>query len=115
LIRLLLIEDTANAASWRDTLRGQGYAVDHVKHASDAFLLEKPNSYDVVVVDCAAPSIDDLIFSKTFHKERLTPPVVFLTGRSSALDGVNGGGDDYVMKEATFPELIATLAELNKS
>ena len=115
-MRLLLIEDNAfSVRLTQDRLRRHGYTVDHVKHAGDVLLLEKTDLYDVVVVDRTAHGIDDVIFGKPLHKEGLTPPIVFLTGRSSALDGVNGGGDDYVMKGTSFSKLFALLAELNRS
>src|ERR1700712_3547839 len=66
--------------------------------------------YHVLVVDRMLPGIDGLTLVRTLRSSGIKVPVVFLTalhGVGDRVEGLDAGGDDYMVKPFAFAELLA--------
>jgi len=115
-MRLLLVEDDVMVASGiKLGLTGAGYAVDWVGSAERALEVSRTDSFDLAVIDIGLPGMDGLALTQALRKEGRTMPVLILTARDALQDRVQGldvGGDDYMIKPFELPELLARLRAL---
>ncbi|WP_428423951.1 winged helix-turn-helix domain-containing protein, partial [Pararhizobium sp.] len=71
--------------------------------------------YDVLVVDRMLPGLDGLSVIKAVRAARVKVPAIFLTaigGVDDRVEGLEAGGDDYLVKPFAFSELLARLNAL---
>jgi DNA-binding response OmpR family regulator len=115
-MRLLLVEDDVMVASGiKLGLSGAGYAVDWVGSAERALEVSRTDSFDLAVIDIGLPGMDGLALTQALRREGRTMPVLILTARDALQDRVQGldvGGDDYMIKPFELPELLARLRAL---
>ena len=115
-MRLLLVEDDVMVASGiKLGLAGAGYAVDWVGSAERALEVTRAETFDLAVIDIGLPGMDGLVLTQTLRKAGLAMPVLILTARDALHDRVQGldmGGDDYMVKPFELPELLARLRAL---
>ena len=115
-MRILVIEDDATTADYiASGLREEGHAVDLVTDGRDALMQATGDGYDVMIVDRMLPGLDGLSVVKAIRATRNTTPVLFLTslgGVDDRIEGLNAGGDDYLVKPFAFGELSARVAAL---
>ncbi|TMB28426.1 MAG: response regulator transcription factor [Deltaproteobacteria bacterium] len=117
-MKILYIEDDAvTAALLKAKLVEDGNVVDHVTEGREGLALAARESYDVAIIDRMLPEIDGLAIVKAMRGAGVRTPVLFLTARSGLddrVEGLEGGGDDYLVKPFDFPELIARLHALTR-
>lgn len=117
-MRVLLVEnDNQLASGLKESLRHEGYSIDHVSNGSDAITANKTNPYDCVVLDLGLPDIDGLDVLKSLKKSREATPVLILTARDgveSKVKGLDFGADDYLAKPFSMPELLARLRVIER-
>src|SRR5256885_6123469 len=115
-MKILLIEDDAEtAAHLRDALGDRGHVVDHAPGGRDGLFLASGESYDVLIVDRMLPQLDGLAIVQTIRSTGVRTPVLFLTtmsGIDDRVEGLTGGGDDYLVKPFAFAELLARVHAL---
>jgi DNA-binding response OmpR family regulator len=115
-MRLLLVEDDVMVASGiKLGLTGAGYAVDWVGNAERALDVTRAETFDLAVIDIGLPGMDGLALTQALRKEGHAMPVLILTARDALQDRVQGldmGGDDYMIKPFELPELLARLRAL---
>jgi DNA-binding response OmpR family regulator len=115
-MRLLLVEDDVMVASGiKLGLTGAGYAVDWVGSAERALEVTRAEAFDLAVIDIGLPGMDGLALTQVLRKEGHAMPVLILTARDALQDRVQGldmGGDDYMVKPFELPELLARLRAL---
>jgi DNA-binding response OmpR family regulator len=115
-MRLLLVEDDVMVASGiKLGLSGAGYAVDWVGSAERALEVTRAEAFDLAVIDIGLPGMDGLGLTQVLRKEGHAMPVLILTARDALQDRVQGldmGGDDYMVKPFELPELLARLRAL---
>jgi len=115
-MRLLLVEDDVMVASGiKLGLAGAGYAVDWVGSAERALEVTRAEAFDLAVIDIGLPGMDGLALTQALRKEGHAMPVLILTARDALQDRVQGldmGGDDYMVKPFELPELLARLRAL---
>lgn len=115
-MKVLLIEDDAQTANYiRDGLTEAGHVVDHATTGTDGFVMALDASHDVMVVDRMLPGLDGLSLVKSLRSASNVTPVLFLSamgGVDDRVDGLEAGGDDYLVKPFSFAELSARLAAL---
>ena len=115
-MRLLLVEDDVMVASGiKLGLSGAGYAVDWVGSAERALEVTRAETFDLAVIDIGLPGMDGLTLTQVLRKEGRSMPVLILTARDALQDRVQGldiGGDDYMIKPFELPELLARLRAL---
>lgn len=115
-MKLLVIEDDRNTASYIAAgLNEQGHTVDLAGDGGDGLLLAAGSAYDVIIVDRMLPGLDGLGIVKTIRGAGVTTPVLFLTtlgGIDDRVEGLEAGGDDYLVKPFAFSELLARVNAL---
>lgn len=115
-MKILLIEDDAMTAEHVvRSLRQHGHVVDHALTGRDGLLLAAGEPYDVMIVDRMLPGLDGLGIVRTIRAAGVLAPVLFLTtlgGIDDRVEGLNAGGDDYLVKPFAFAELLARINAL---
>ena len=117
-MRLLLVEDEAEMASWLvRAFRQSGFVPDHAPDANTAESLLAGNDYDVVVLDLRLPDKHGLTLLAEMRKAGNRTPVLVLTAQGSLQDrvkGLNVGADDFLTKPFAIEELEARLTALTR-
>ena len=115
-MKVLVIEDDADTASYVTRgLHEHGHLADHAPDGRDGLLMAGGGGYDVLVVDRMLPGIDGLGLVRTLRGAGVKAPVLFLTalqGVGDRVQGLEAGGDDYLVKPFAFAELLARLNAL---
>jgi len=115
-MKILLIEDDeVTAAHIAKSLRQHGHVVDRAPNGRDGLFLAAGESYDVMIVDRMLPGLDGLAIVKTIRGAGIKTPVLFLTtlgGIDDRVEGLEAGGDDYLVKPFAFAELMARVNAL---
>lgn len=115
-MKILLIEDDDETSRYvSDGLTRQGHVVDHAKNGRDGLFLAASEPYDVMIVDRLLPGLDGLAVVKTIRGAGVKTPVLFLTamdGVDDRVEGLEAGGDDYLVKPFAFTELAARVNAL---
>ncbi|MCU9847930.1 response regulator transcription factor [Defluviimonas sp. WL0024] len=115
-MKLLLIEDDQTTAAYIvKGLREEGHVVDHVADGRDGLVQAMAGGYDVMIVDRMLPGLDGLSLLRALRSAKVTVPAIFLTaigGVDDRIEGLQAGGDDYLVKPFAFGELSARIAVL---
>jgi two-component system, OmpR family, response regulator len=115
-MKILLIEDDAETAAYVSKgLREQGHTVDHAADGRDGLFLAAGEPFDVMIIDRMLPGLDGLAIVKTLRGAGVNVPILFLTTMSGIADRVQGldaGGDDYLVKPFALTELLARVNAL---
>lgn len=115
-MNILLVEDDVELArSVGDFFREQGYAVHHCRDGESGLASACEADYQVIVLDRMLPRLDGLSFVRKLRERAVMTPVIYLTTMSGIDDRVQGleaGGDDYLVKPFAFAELLARVRVL---
>jgi len=115
-MRILLIEDDGKIGSFiKKGLREAGFAVDIAREGHEGLAMALGASYDAAVVDIMLPGLDGLSIIERMREQKVETPVLILSARQSVDDRVQGlqrGGDDYMVKPFSFSELLARVQAL---
>lgn len=113
-VHVLLVEDDPSiASSLSESLRSQGFTVDHVTTGGAAIAAEDG---DVVLLDLGLPDMDGYDVCRAI-RARSSVPIIVITARGEELDRVLGlelGADDYVVKPFGFRELVARIRAVTR-
>jgi two-component system, OmpR family, response regulator len=117
-MRILLIEDDEDVA--RLVAIGLAEASHHVTHASngaDGMARALAERFDVMIFDRQLPGgIDGANLLKVLREQRISTPVLFLSGLGELQDwitGLDSGGDDYIVKPFVFTDLLNRVEALH--
>jgi DNA-binding response OmpR family regulator len=115
-MRVLVVEDEQKVAgALRDGLESEGYEVIVEGTGEGAFFRGATESFDVILLDLGLPGRDGLQILQSLRQQAVKTPVLILTARDTAQDrviGLDGGGDDYLVKPFAFAELLARVRAL---
>src|SRR5210317_606299 len=115
-MRLLLIEDDQKIALFlKIGLKEAGFALDHVVDGEDGLHLALTEPYDVAIIDLMLPTVDGLTIIKEMRNREIHIPVLILSAKRSVderVEGLQTGGDDYLVKPFAFTELHARVQAL---
>lgn len=115
-MRVLVIEDDREVANYLiKGLRESDYVVDHAPDGKEGMMLANSEEYDVMIIDRMLPSMDGLNIIKTVRATGNQTPVLILSALGDVdarVEGLRGGGDDYLTKPFSFTELLARLEAL---
>ena len=115
-MKLLIVEDDKEAAGYlKRALSEAGHAVDYAAAGRDGLMLAVGEAYDVIILDRMLPEIDGLAILRTLRASRVKTPVLLLTalgGIDDRVEGLEAGGDDYLVKPFAFAELLARVNAL---
>src|SRR5512144_1812735 len=117
-MRVLVVEDEPKLAGLLARGLGEeGHPTDVATNGDDAVWMARASSYDAIVLDVMLPGQDGDEVCRELRAADVWTPVLFLTARDSVEDRVGGldvGGDDYLVKPFSFPELLARLRALTR-
>ncbi|MER3480104.1 MAG: DNA-binding response regulator [Meiothermus sp.] len=115
-MRILLVEDDLEVGELvRETLQGEGYAVDWARGGEEGLGLALAFPYDLLVLDVRLPGRDGFSLLEALRAESRRTPVLMLTARDALEDrvrGLEGGADDYLVKPFHLRELRARVRAL---
>lgn len=115
-MRILLLEDDARLSSWiADSLTASGHVVDAFDDGKDALVAATTSTYDALILDRMVPGLDGLSVLKALRAANILSPALFLTSMADVedrVDGLQAGGDDYLVKPFALSELEARLGAL---
>jgi two-component system response regulator PhoP len=111
-MRVLIVEDEVRIAENVATAlrEGPGYATDCAYNGLDALDLIQNGHYDLVILDLMLPGADGLSIVRKVRGRSDATPVLILTAvdeRSSIVELLNAGADDYLTKPFDLGELLA--------
>lgn len=112
-MRLLIVEDNRELASWLGkALRQAQYVVDIAHDGEDAEHMLKVAAYAIVILDLSLPKMDGLTLLKRLRQSGNKVPVIILTANASLdgrVAGLDSGADDYLAKPFEIAELEARI------
>jgi two-component system, OmpR family, response regulator len=115
-MRVLVVEDDPQTADYvRDGLAAAGCAVDMACDGAVGLERARAEPFDVLVVDRMLPGLDGLALVAALRRDHVQTPVLFLTAMGAIADrveGLEGGGDDYLVKPFSMEELAARVSAL---
>ncbi len=115
-MRILIVEDDPETAAYvTHGLAEEGHVAETVNDGRDGLSQAMREEYDVLVVDRMLPGLDGLSLVHALRAAGRRIPVIFLTslgGVDDRVDGLNAGGDDYLVKPFAFSELMARVNAL---
>ena len=115
-MRILLVEDERDMASWlMRALAQSGFVPDHAADARSAEAFMAGNEYDAIVMDLRLPDKHGLVVLREMRNRDDRTPVLLLTAQGALQDrvrGLNLGADDFLTKPFALEELEARLTAL---
>jgi len=117
-MRIIVIEDDEKTASFiARGLTESGHVCDVFSNGQDGLFqaTHDKDNYDVMIVDRMLPGLDGLSIVRAARAAKVRTPVLFLTamgGVDDRVEGLEAGGDDYLVKPFAFSELLARLNAL---
>lgn len=117
-MKLLVLEDDAETREHiARALRAAGHVVDTAETGPDAIHLGTTGSYAVLVLDRMVPRVNGLAVLRALRAAGVQTPALFLTALGEVADRVEGleaGGDDYLVKPFATTELLARVGALGR-
>jgi two-component system OmpR family response regulator len=115
-MKLLVVEDDASVAEHlRRSLKEAGHTVDHAANGRDGLMLAGGEAYDVILLDRMLPGVDGMTILRTLRGSGVQTPILIVTsldGIDDRVEGLEAGGDDYLVKPFAFAELLARVNAL---
>lgn len=117
-MRILLVEDDLPLAqALQQSLRHEGFVVNHVETGKDALAALITPEHDMAILDLGLPDMDGLLVLKKLRAQKQTIPVIILTARDTIeqrVQGLDFGADDYLIKPFDINELLARLRVIER-
>ena len=115
-MKLLIVEDDKETAAYlKRALSEVGHVVDAAAGGRSGLMLAAGEPYDVIILDRMLPEIDGLGILRTIRASGVKTPVLVLTalgGIDDRVEGLEAGGDDYLVKPFHFSERLARVTSL---
>ena len=115
-MRILVVEDQEEtAATLKQKLEAECYAVDIEHDGERGFYKAKTNDYDLILLDKGLPGKDGYQICSELREYKMTAPIMILSVAAEIEDKVsllNCGADDYLTKPYAFSELAARIEAL---
>lgn len=117
-MKILLIEDDHETAGHIvHALASQGHSVEQAHDGIAGLAQARAGEHSALIVDRMLPGMDGLSLVKQLRAEGRQTPVLFLTtmsGLDDRVEGLEGGGDDYLVKPFAFSELLARVNAITR-
>jgi len=115
-MKILIVEDDEDTATFLcEGLKQRGHEIELAKTGREGLALALTARFEVIALDRMLPEIDGLGVVSALRSSGVSTPVLFLTnlsGIDDRVDGLEAGGDDYLVKPFAFEELMARLSAL---
>ncbi len=112
---LLVEDDPVIAKTLSISLRYQGFELTIVHSVRDALEQFAARPFRLIMLDVGLPDGSGIDLCRTLRKRDEQVPILMLTARTdeqSAIEGIEGGADDYIRKPYSLGELTARLNRL---
>lgn len=117
-MRVLVIEDDSDAAAFvKGVLNEAGHIVDVCGDGETGLKRARTGDFDALVVDRMLPGIDGLRLLKSYRDAGGRAPALFLSALGEVdhrVEGLQAGGDDYLVKPYAPSELVARVEALGR-
>jgi two-component system OmpR family response regulator len=117
-LKILLIEDDRETSAHIVYALGQeGHEVELCHDGEEGLKRALAGGHAALIVDRMLPSLDGLCLVRHLREEGSQVPVLFLTtmsGLDDRVEGLQAGGDDYLVKPFAFPELLARVHAISR-
>jgi len=117
----LIEDDTETAQHIIGALHEADHTVEHSVTGADglarAAAARQGCGPRLLIIDRMLPDIDGITLARRLRGEGNTVPILFLTtlgGVSDRVEGLNAGGDDYLVKPFALAELLARIEALTR-
>ncbi len=115
-MKILIVEDDREGATFlRERLEGLGHGVDLAANGREGLFQASEARHDVIVLDRMLPELDGVSLVRMLRRAGVATPVLFLTnlsGIDDRVEGLEAGGDDYLVKPFSFSEFLARVVAL---
>jgi len=115
-MRILVVEDQEEtAATLKQKLEAECYAVDVEHDGSRGYYKARTNDYDLILLDKGLPGKDGYEICSELRKYKMTTPIMILSVAAEIEDKVSlldCGADDYLAKPYAFSELTSRMKAL---
>jgi two-component system OmpR family response regulator len=115
-MKILVIEDDEETLGYVvKGLQQAGHSVDSAPDGRDGLYMAMDGSYDVLILDRLLPVIEGTSIARTLRSADIGTPILFLTTMGDVddrVEGLDAGGDDYLVKPFAFAELRARVDAL---
>lgn len=115
-MRVLIVEDEAPLREQLvSRFSEESYAVDVATDGEEGLYLGSEFPFDVAVIDLGLPKLSGIELIQRLRAAGKTFPILILTARGrwqEKVEGLEAGGDDYLVKPFHMEELLARLKVL---
>ena len=115
-MRILVVEDEKPLLlQLVSRLEEEGYAVSSAADGEEGLYLGTEYAVDVAVIDLGLPNLSGIDLIKKLRAANKDFPILILTARTrwqDKVEGLEAGGDDYLVKPFHIEELLARLKAL---
>ncbi len=115
-MRILLVEDDNRTAQFvRKGFTEAGFAVDRAADGLEGLFMAQDAPYDAAIIDIMLPRLDGLTLIERLRKQKISMPIIVLSAKNSVderVQGLQSGGDDYLVKPFAFTELLVRVQTL---
>ncbi len=114
---MLIEDDTETALYVTEGLQQLGHIVAWASTGPDGYFQASHNDHEVIIADRMLPGMDGLTLVKNLRRAGVLTPVLFLTTMddlNARVEGLEGGGDDYLTKPFAMAELVARVNALTR-
>ena len=115
-MKILLVEDDERIASFiTKGFKEAGFVIDHAMDGETGLSMALAVAYDAAIVDIMLPQRDGISLIEELRHQSVNTPVIILSAKHSLDDrikGIQGGGDDYLVKPFAFFELLVRVQAL---
>ncbi len=110
--KILVVDDEVMITQLiSDHLQDNGY-IPYIANSANEALEKLKISPDLIILDINMPGMNGLELCRVI-RDHVVCPILFLTARITEQDKINGfltGGDDYITKPFSLPEITARIA-----
>lgn len=115
-MRILLVDDEIElTAPLSLALTREGYTVDVADDGNNGSEMAIAGNYDLLILDWMLPEKSGLEICQELRSRQDNTPVLFLTAKDTIddrVEGLDSGGDDYLVKPFELRELLARVRAL---
>ncbi len=115
-MRTLVIEDDAELCKYlQKGLEQAGHTVENAMDGKSGLIEASAEEFDVIILDRMLPKMDGMNVLKALRSMGNETPVLILSSLGEVdhrVEGLQEGGDDYLVKPFSFSELIARVEAL---
>lgn len=114
--KILLVEDEAHVVSFINKgLMEEGYEVSVAMDGLAGIRMFEQSKFDLIILDIMLPGANGIEVCKAIRQKDQLVPVLFLSALGTSeniVQGLECGGDDYLVKPFKFIELVARIKTL---